>query len=132
MFCLSPPHFWKFAVIPNFELKITLLNTGGTDVIERVNLLLHVCVNVYHEARDKIGSLNMLQAVQYGQAMKHKQVRKLITITYNIYFRSKGTRRTTLHNAVSKTTPGDALYPAEPRLYCPVPVSTVLLTEVNS
>lgn len=46
---------------------------GGADVIERVNLLLHVCVNVYHEARDKIGSLNMLQAVQYGQAMKHKQ-----------------------------------------------------------
>ena len=29
---------------------------------------------MYHEARDKIGSLNMLQAVQYGQAMKHKQV----------------------------------------------------------
>ena len=47
---------------------------GGPDVIERVNLLLHVCVNVYHEARDKIGNVNMLQAVQYGQAMKHKQV----------------------------------------------------------
>jgi len=46
---------------------------GGPDVIERVNLLLHICVNVYHESRDKIGNMNMLQAVQYGQAMKHKQ-----------------------------------------------------------
>ena len=46
------------------------MSSGGQDVIERVNLLLHVCVNVYHEARDKIGNLNMLQAVQYGQALK--------------------------------------------------------------
>ena len=52
---------------------------GGQDVIERVNLLLHVCLNVYHESRDKIGNMNMLQAVQYGQAMKHKQV--IVTYT---------------------------------------------------
>jgi len=58
---------------------------GGADVIERVNLLLHVCVNVYHEARDKIGNVNMLQAVQYGQAMKHKQEPEVHT-QYNMPF----------------------------------------------
>ena len=66
--------YYQSLLVHFFAFCFNLLVLGGADVVERVNLLLHVCVNVYHEARDKIGSLNMLQAVQYGQAMKHKQV----------------------------------------------------------
>ena len=40
----------------------------GTNVdLDKAVLLLHVCVNVYTEPKEKVGHLQLLGAVQYAQ-----------------------------------------------------------------
>ena len=96
---------------------------GGPDVIERINLLLHVCINVYH-VYAKIGALNMLQAVQYGQAMKHKQVRLPYLDANGNVKTILGTRSTTVYYAIPKASAGYAIHGRKPGLHRTIQVST--------
>jgi len=45
--------------------RITI--SGDKNHIDKAVLLLHVCVNVFTEPKDKVGHLSLLQAVQYAQ-----------------------------------------------------------------
>lgn len=40
---------------------------GSKENIDKAMLLLHVCVNVYTEPKDKVGHMQLVQAVQYAQ-----------------------------------------------------------------
>lgn len=41
--------------------------SGQKELVDKAILLLHVCVNVFTEPKDKVGHLSLLQAVQYAQ-----------------------------------------------------------------
>lgn len=50
------------------ESPVRRITVQGTkDQIDKAVLLLHVCVNVYTEPKDKVGHMQLLAAVQYAQ-----------------------------------------------------------------
>ena len=50
---------------------------GTKEHLDKAVLLLHVCVNVYTEPKEKVGHLQLLGAVQYANARKQGQMGKM-------------------------------------------------------
>lgn len=49
----------------NSQIRRITLN-GSKDLIDRAILMLHVCVNVYTEPKEKVGHMPLMTALQYG------------------------------------------------------------------
>lgn len=70
------------------ESPVRRITVQGTkDQIDKAVLLLHVCVNVYTEPKDKVGHMQLLAAVQYAQnkdnEVRSMQLRQRVKLFHN-------------------------------------------------